>query len=522
MQLLLIVGSVLAALILIRIWTGALNVGAVEDESLANIERRHPFLPHLGTILVSLIIAGGLFLLSLKFGKTTSIRSLAESRAVVRTLIVFALIAAFGLFDQWRWHGTKDRYKYFYAFVLGTLVTWLLIAFKRALFETGIQQDPFLVALGITCIVIGWRFLFGPWSASIKATVLGTFILWVTYAILRFEAREELIATGLAALVAIIPVLIWCALFLSYHRQRLSVVILAFFAGMLSTAPILFYSELTRRAMELNFFFFKVVPLSYGLTSRQFVAESVLRGSSPINSIVLTTLVTYLLVGVIEELSKYWVLRYSSREFFRSIDDTLQLAIIVAIGFAFAENLVNPTYFVGFVREYLIRPPTPEWGPFLGGVVGRSVLTVMVHILSTGVLGYFFGLAFFASPLIREQFTHGKAHPVFATLHRMLSLRTEAVYARAQIMIGIVLAIVLHGLFDFIVTLPDVLPGNPATLGALLQSPVSSFLHNISLTLIPAVLYVVGGLWLLMALFERKEDMKEFGAVVETQTFVSG
>jgi hypothetical protein len=31
----------------------------------------------------------------------------------------------------------------------------------------------------------------------------------------------------------------------------------------------------------------------------------------------------------------------------------------------------------------------------------------------------------------------------------------------------------------------------------------------------------VGGFWLLAYLFERKEDMKEFGAVVESQSFVA-
>jgi hypothetical protein len=301
MQILLIVGSIVAALVLIRIWTGVLNVGAVEQETLASVEKRHPYLPSVPAILVSLALAGGLFFLSLKFGKTTSLSSLTGSTALTRSLIVFGLIAVFGLYDQWRWHGTKDRYKYFYAFVLGTLVTWILIAFKRALFEVGVAQDPFLTALGVTCLIIGWRFLFGPWSASIKATVLGTFILWVTYAILRFESREELIATGIAASTALIPVFIWCWLFLSYHRQRMGVVVLAFFAGMLSTVPVLFYSRLAQSAVELNFFFFKIVPLSYGGTSRQFVTQSVFRGVSVYNSILLTTLVTYLLVGVIEE-----------------------------------------------------------------------------------------------------------------------------------------------------------------------------------------------------------------------------
>ena len=519
MQVLLIIGSLAAAIWLIRVWTGAMNIAAIEQEPLSSIEHRHPYLPKLSAILVSVLIAGVLLFLSLKYGKTTSLSSFRGSTALLRSALVFGLIALFGIFDQVRWRGEKDRYKYFYAFILGTLVTWVLIAFKRGLFEAGIDDDPFLTALGITCLVVGWRFLFGPWSAPIKATVLGTFIFWVAYAILRFETRAELTATAIAALAALIPVIIWCWLFLAQHRQRLGVVTLAFFAGMMSTVPILFYSEITRRGMELNFFFFKIVPLSYGSTSKQFVTQS-LQGLSPLNSIVVTTLVTYLLVGVIEEYCKYWVLRYSSRDFFRSIDDAMQLAIIVAIGFAFAENLVNPTYFTGFVKDYLLTPARPEWGHFTSSVVGRSVLTNMVHILSTGVLGYFVGLAFFASPLLKDQFARGRSRPLFMLVHQMLSLRTESVYSRTQLLTGLLAAFVLHGLFDFIVSLPDVLPGNPASVGALLGSS-SGFLGGISLIIVPAVLYTVGGLWLLMVLFEKKEDMKEFGAIIETQTFVT-
>ncbi len=519
--LLVIIGAIGLAIILIRVWTGAMNVQTIEDVSLAHIEKRHPYLPKLGAIVISVVIAGVLFALSLLYGKNTSLQSLTGSSATYRTLFVFLAIVAFGMFDQRRWHGKKDRYKYFYAFVLGTLVTWILIAFKRAFFETGVGQDPFLMALGITCVVIGWRFLFGPWSASIKATVLGTFLFWVAYAILRYETRVELLATAIAACIAILPVIVWCRLFLSYHKERFSIVLLAFFAGMLSTVPILFYNELMIRGIELNFFLFRVIPVSFGGSSEQFVSESIFRGMSGNTPIVLSTLITYLIVGIIEEISKFWVLRHSSREFFRSIDDTLQLAIIVAIGFAFAENLANPTYFVKFVTDYLIESPTPQWGPLIGSVFGRGILTMMVHILSTGVLGYYFGLAFFASPLLRQQFESGRTHPIVFALHRMLNLRTEMLFARVQMAKGLVYAILLHGVFDFIVTLPEVLPGRPSTIGALFSMQPQHVLSQVAITLIPSLLYVVGGFWLLSVLFTREEDMKEFGNVVEAQSFVS-
>jgi hypothetical protein len=413
---------------------------------------------------------------------------------------VFLLIVAFGIFEQWRWKGDKDRYKYFFAFVLGTVVTWILIGFKRALFETTAQQDPFIMALGVVCVVVGWKFLFGPWNANVKATVLGTFVFWVAYAILRHKTNEELIATAIAAVMALIPAAIWCKLFLSYHRQRLSIVMLAFFAGMLSTVPILFYHQLMIRGVELNFFVFKIVPISFGGAAQQFVSDTVLSGGGTL---------------------KAAVLRHSSAEFFRSIDDTLQLAVVVAIGFAFAENLVNPVYFVGFVRNFLLGPDGPQWAPLIGNVVGRSILTSMVHILSTGVLGYFFGLAFFSSPLLRDQFAQGKVHPVVQWVHRVLQLKAEAIYSQYKMAQGIIAAIVLHGVFDFIVSLPEVLPGNPQTVGAVLGLAENSFLQGVSITMPPALLYVVGGCWLLIYLFAKKEDMKEYGAVVQSQTFVN-
>lgn len=521
LQFFLILIAVVTAGILIRVWTGALNIQQLEEESLASVEKRHPYLPGMGAIGASIIITSALFVFSLLFGTSTSLESFTGTAALLRTFIVFVAVLAFGVFDQWKWHGRKDRHKYFYAFVLGTLVTWILIAFKRAFFETGVGQDPFLMALGITCVVVGWRFLFGSWNSTIKATVLGTFIFWVCYAILRFKTPEELLATAIAACIAIIPVVIWCKLFLSYHKERFGVVLLALFAGMLSTAPILFYSELMKRGIEFNFFLFKITPVSFGVSSQDFVSQSVFSQATGSLSIVLVTLVTYAVVGIIEEVSKYWVLRHSSKEFFRSIDDTLQLAIVVAMGFAFAENIVNPTYFVSFVQEYLIESPSPQWGALFSSIFGRGVLTMMVHILSTGVLGYYFGLAFFASPLLRAQFEKGKTHPIAFGIHRMLNLRTEAVYARTQMALGLFFAIVLHGLFDFIVTLPEVLPGNPATVGALLSLPAGSPFHFVSITMVPALLYVVGGFWLLTTLFQREEDMKEFGAVLETQTFVS-
>lgn len=509
-----------AAALLIRVWSGFMNVSSVDRVTLQAVEKKHLYLPGMPTILIGLLITAIFVIIATKNIVPTIVNgSGISSSTIYRTVFVFIAISAFGLFDQLRWQGAKDRYKYFFAFVLGSVATWILISFKRAFFETGFGHDPFLMALGITCVVIGWRFLFGPWSASIKATVLGTFMFWVAYAVLRHETQQELLATGIAAAVAMLPVGVWCTLFLSYHKQRISVVVLAFFAGMLSTIPILFYDAMTKQGIEFNFFLFKITLLSFGGSSNDFAQSGMFSGLSMVQSIILVNLVTYFIVGTIEEFSKYWVLRHSSSDFFRSIDDVLQLAIVVAIGFAFAENLENPNYFVGFVNSYLLKAHSPAWGLFFANVMGRAVLTNMVHILSTGVLGYYFGLAFFASPLLKNRFENGKAHSIIMWIHRLLALKAENIYARIKIIQGITSAIVLHGCFDFVVSLPDMLPGHPNTVGELIGN-TSPLLSSISITLIPSLLYVIGGLWLLLYLFERQEDMKEFGAIVQTQTLV--
>lgn len=470
-----------------------------------------------GAIAIASVVGGILFIVSLRYGRNTSLESLKGSTALIRSLAVFGAVLAFGAFDRIVWHGSTDRYKYFFACVLGTLASWVIIVLKRAFFETAVGQDPFLMALGIICIIIGWNFMFGPWSSSIKVTVLGTFIFWIIYAFLRYKTSAELIAISIAAVLAIIPVIVWCWLFLKYHRERLSLILLAFFAGMLSTVPILFYSELVQRGTQLNFFLFKVIPISFGSSARDFTKQSLLQSFEGTTSVVLATLVTYLIVGVIEELSKGWVLRHSSKSFFRSIDDVLQLSIIVALGFAFAENIANPTYFVGFVQQFILSPSGLQLGPLIGSVVGRSVLTMMVHILSTGVLGYFLGLSLFASPLMRSQFEAGTMHPVLQSLHRILALKTDRLYARMQCIVGYTLSFIIHGIFDFIVSISEVLPGNPSTIGQLIGSKPGSALSGIPITLLPSLLYVIGGFWLLAYLFQRKEDMREFGQIIDVE-----
>lgn len=513
-----VMGMLLAFLVLsvllTRVWVGIVNVSLLDVEPLSSIEQRHPYLPSLKVMLAAVFGTVILLVLTIKtFGTISPFEGPEGLRRGILFATVACAIAGMGLV---RWKHAKE---YVFAIVLGTILSFVLIGFERTILDTSQSPDAFFSALGVVGIALAWRFLFGPWIAHIKATVLGTFIFWVVCHLLWKEAGVERTAHLLAIGVALIPSVIWCALFLKYHWERMSLVLLMFFSGMLSTAPILFYDALVRRGIELQFLLFRIVPENFTRSSSALVTGAIVEQST-VKATLLSTLLAFLLVGVIEEASKFWVLKQSGTEFFRSINDVVELGIIVAIGFAFAENVINPTYFVGFVREYLLAPSTADWGGFMGNVIGRSILTTMVHIVSTGVLGYFLGLAIFAGPTLEDARRKGKTSLLSGIAWAFLRLPEKPVFRRQMMLTGFSIAVVLHGLFNFMVSLPDLLPGNPRTLGELFGQPSGSYLHMVSLILIPSLFYVLGGFWILSTLLFRNENNKEHGQLVVTDTFV--
>jgi hypothetical protein len=273
---------------------------------------------------------------------------------------------------------------------------------------------------------------------------------------------------------------------------------------------------LVRRGVELHFFLFRLTPESFSSSAQSFVSGE-WPGIGSLQTSLVAMFLSFVLVGVIEEGSKLWVLWRSGRQYSTSIDDTMQMAVLVAIGFAFAENVTNTGYFLGFVREFLMQPGHTDWAAFLGNVAGRSILTSMVHIVSTGLMGYYVGLALFAGPVLQEQQSQGLRYRALEWFHDILGIPKRQLYARFKILTGFVVAVSLHALSNFLVSLPDVLPGNPHTLGDLLHSSAGSPLHWVALLLPPTLLYVVGGFSLLTFLFQRKENMKERGHFVEQE-----
>jgi RsiW-degrading membrane proteinase PrsW (M82 family) len=187
-----------------------------------------------------------------------------------------------------------------------------------------------------------------------------------------------------------------------------------------------------------------------------------------------------------EEFFKFGVMKVINKHFFRSIDDVIGLAIISALGFSFYENMI---YF------------NSQWGTlstssFVLLALSRVTIVTMVHMLCSGVLGYYFGLAYFASPILRLEHAEKKRHPILMFLKNLLHMKKSHLYHNEMMAIGLVLAMLLHAMYDFV-----------------LSSTINLSPALISGTIL---IYFFGGYYFLSYLMKRKESKLQLGLLLNS------
>ncbi len=272
--------------------------------------------------------------------------------------------------------------------------------------------------------------------------------------------------------IAVIPAFIWLYLFLRKHHQNKWLVLLTFIGGMVAAKLIVTYQGYWDTTV--NLIFFKVSLVDFRSNIEALIVNTLLQ-----------TFVIFLGVGAMEEFLKFWVMRFINHRFFQSIDDVIELAIISALGFAFFENVL---YFIN------------QWnslsaGGFIVFALFRVTIVTMVHVLASGVLGYYYGMAFFASPMLKIQvMKQGRHHPILDFLKRVLHLKKSHVYHDRMMVVGLVTSMFLHAIYDFVLSL------NFAIFGIPLYLPVM-------------LLYFFGGYWYLSHLFEKKDLNLKLGLV---------
>ncbi|MFC1747996.1 PrsW family intramembrane metalloprotease [Pseudomonadota bacterium] len=230
----------------------------------------------------------------------------------------------------------------------------------------------------------------------------------------------KLIAAGLMAAV---PALIWGYIFYKKQVGQKRMLVETFVVGALFVTPLLFYKFLWQYFPWLDAFQY----------ANKF--ENDLIGFSSFGFIPLSVIITFMIVGVIEELTKLWAVKVTDRKRIASVDDAIEMCVMAALGFAFAENIL---YFYNILT---VRGVDEIFLPF----IFRSLFSTFAHVMFSGILGYYYGLAIFSTEVLQEYKRRWQFIRLFA---RLLHLKKDVVFHEEKIAQGALIAIVLHAVFD--------------------------------------------------------------------------
>ena len=265
-------------------------------------------------------------------------------------------------------------------------------------------------------------------------------------------------------ILACIPAGIWGYIFYKKKKEDKRLVALTFLMGALAVFPILLY--------KLSW---KFLPWINAFRVADFYKEDVI-GFSNVILLPLSVIITFMIVGIIEEVMKLFAVKVVDDEEFRCIDDTIEFFIIAALGFSFTENILY------FYNIWITQGVSNLMLPFLF----RSSFSTFAHIMFSGVLGYYYGTAHFAKPILQKEIQKNRKHWT-VLLHRLFSWRKVKLFHEERILEGLLIAIGLHAIFNIILEM------------------------NLTFMIVP---FLFGGYFAINYLFAKKENHKNFGKLL--------
>ncbi|MBI5152590.1 PrsW family intramembrane metalloprotease [Candidatus Peregrinibacteria bacterium] len=271
-------------------------------------------------------------------------------------------------------------------------------------------------------------------------------------------------------LLAVVPVIVWGYVFYLKKPEKRSFMLITFISGATAVFPILLYKYLWQFFPWINVFRYTQI------------FEGDMFGFTRIVAIPVSVILTFLIVGVIEEVMKNVAVRVSSHHYLRNIDDAIEFSIIAALGFAFTENIMY------FYNIWLHQGMDNILGPF----IFRTIFSTFAHVLFSGVFGYFYGIAHFATPILREQLQTKRIDSIFELLYKWRILRGAAddLFKHASVFRGLLIATSLHAVYNIFLEM------------------------NWTFALIP---FLILGYVYLNHLFDLKQNHKQYNLVFERE-----
>lgn len=267
-----------------------------------------------------------------------------------------------------------------------------------------------------------------------------------------------------ASMLSFLPIFLWGYHFYKKHPEKQKHIIFTFVGGAMSVVPLLIYKFSWNYFPWINAF----------LWTRSLQTD--LLGFASFSLVPLSIIVTFMLVGVIEEVSKMISVRMLDVKIFKSVDDVIEFAIIAALGFAFIENII---YFYNIIN---VRGFEQLLFPF----IFRSLFSTFAHVMFSGIFGYYYGIAHFATQELKDEMRK-KRHPIIKFLHKHFHFKKDVLFKDEKILEGLIIAVCLHAVFNIFLEMGWV------------------FL------IVP---FLFGGYVTLNNMLRKKESLKEWGRVL--------
>lgn len=262
-------------------------------------------------------------------------------------------------------------------------------------------------------------------------------------------------------LLALIPAAIWGYIFYVKNPERRSTLLYSFSLGATAVFPILLYKYLWQFLPWINAFKY----------AQSF--ETNIIGVSSIIRIPLSIVITFSFVGIMEELMKHIAVRAMGTDDFQDIDDVIEVSIICALGFSFAENIMY------FHNIWVHQGINNILVPF----IFRAIFSTFAHIMFSAMMGYAYGISHFASPILRQQ-----QHIVWPRMmEKMFGIDDELIFSVQSLVKGFLIAAGLHAVFNIFLEM------------------------NWTFLLVPFLMF---GYLYVSYLFEKKENHKAYGLLL--------
>jgi len=274
--------------------------------------------------------------------------------------------------------------------------------------------------------------------------------------------------TGLQILgsiaLAAIPALIWGYIFYAKQKGKKVFSLMTFLVGAFSVFPILLYK-----------FSWQFIPSINAFRVADFYKDDMI-GISNVMMIPVSVVITFMIVGIIEEIMKMFSVKFIDDDEIKDIDDSIEFFIIAALGFSFMENILY------FYNIWIANGASNLFIPFMF----RSSFSTFAHIMFSGVFGYYYGIAHFAKPILQKELK-GKRWHWINVLHRVFGFSREKMFHEEKLLEGAFIAITLHALFNVMLEM------------------------NWTFLIFP---FLAAGYMVLSHMFNDKENQKKYGKVM--------